>query len=71
MTEILYLIIGLLVGGIATYIYLTRKAKGTMEVLADEMVKNRLLKEEIGRKGKSPKYKSKKRYYGNKKKANG
>ena len=69
MTEVLYLIIGMLVGGITVYVYLNKKVANTIDALTDNLVKNRLLKEEIGKSAKTKKNwnNSKKRYYGNKK----
>ena len=67
MTEVLYLTIGLLVGGISTYLYMHNKVAKTVDILTDSLVKNRLLKEEIGKSGNKNWNKSKKRYYGNRK----
>jgi len=70
MTEILYFATGLLSGGILAYIWLHRSMKDTAGKLIDSLVKNRLLKDEIGKSDKTKKTwtkKSKKRYYGNKK----
>jgi|8_EtaG_2_1085327.scaffolds.fasta_scaffold94896_2 regulatory protein YycI of two-component signal transduction system YycFG len=69
MTEILYVILGMLTGGIIVYIYLNKKVSDTVDILTDSLVKNRLLKEEIGKSDKSKKNwkSSKKKYYGNKK----
>ena len=66
MTELLYLIIGILAGGIAVYIYLNNKVSNTIDMLTDSLVKNRLLKEEIDKNGKPKKNwkNSKKKYYG-------
>ena len=66
MTEVLYLTIGILVGGISVYIYLNSKVSNTVNMLTDTLVKNRLLKEEIGKTEKSKKNwkNSKKKYYG-------
>ena len=55
MTELLYLIIGILAGGIAVYIYLNNKVSNTIDMLTDSLVKNRLLKEEIDKNGKPKK----------------
>jgi|19_taG_2_1085344.scaffolds.fasta_scaffold01806_5 3-phosphoglycerate kinase len=68
MTELLTFVIGLLVGGIIVYIYMRKKGIDLNELLADTMVKNKLLKEEIVRKPKPKKW-TKKKYYG--KKTNG
>tara|TARA_R110000851_G_scaffold37986_4_gene97750 strand:+ start:9678 stop:9911 length:234 start_codon:yes stop_codon:yes gene_type:complete len=71
MTEqILLLTIGLLVGGILTYAYMRKQGIDLASLLTDSMLKNHLLKEELGKNpsiGK-PKYKAKKKYYANKKK---
>ena len=65
MTELLTFVIGLLVGGIIVYIYMRKKGIDLNEILADTMVKNKLLKEEIVRKPKSKKW-IKKKYYSKK-----
>ena len=70
MMEILLLIIGLLVGSITTYFYMNSKGSNLQEKILDELVKNRLLKDELGRKTKKFNG-SKKRYYNNRKKKNG
>lgn len=72
MTELLTFALGLLLGGIFMFIYLWKQGSNLKELLADKMVTNKLLKDEIssnGRPKKSWNNKSKKRYYGNKKKA--
>lgn len=70
MTEILYLTIGILSGGIITYIITSMKFANTVNMLTDNLVKVRLLKEEMTKANKAKKsWKgSKKKYYGNKKK---
>ena len=49
------------------YVYMRKQGIELSELLTDSLVKSRLLKEEIVKVDK-PKYKSKKRYYDNKKK---
>ena len=66
MTELLTFVIGLLVGSIIVYIYMRKKGVDLNELLADAMVKNKLLKEEIVRKPKPKKW-TKKKYYGKQK----
>ena len=71
MEQILILLLGILLGGIIVYVYMRKKGIDLTELLTDNMVKNRLLKEEINKSSK-PKKKwngSKKRYYGKKNKA--
>jgi len=69
--ELLTFALGLLLGGILMFIYLWRQGKGLKELLADKMITNKLLKDQItsnGRPNKSWNNKSKKRYYNGKKK---
>ena len=66
MTELLTFIIGLLVGCIIVYIYMRKMGIDLNELLADTMVKNKLLKEEIVRNPKPKKW-TKKKYYSKKK----
>ncbi len=71
MEQILTLLLGILLGGIMVYVYMRKKGIDLKELLTDNMVKNRLLKEEINKSSK-PKKKwngPKKRYYGKKNKA--
>ena len=71
MEQILILLLGILLGGIIVYVYMRKKGIDLTELLTDNMVKNRLLKEEINKSSKTKKKwnGSKKRYYGKKNKA--
>ena len=70
MMEILLIIIGLLIGSICVYFYMRNKNNALGERILDELVKSRLMKEELGRKTK--KFNGpKKRYYNNRKNKNG
>ena len=70
MNSILIFTVGLLLGGIITFWYLWKQGSNLKEILADNMVKNQLLKQELKKSPKKSWNKSKKRYYnGNKKKA--
>ncbi len=64
MTEVLLFTIGLLVGSISTYFIMNLKKANLQERILDELVKNRLLKDELGRKPKKFNG-SKKKYYKN------
>ena len=47
MTELLTFALGLLLGGIFMFIYLWKQGSNLKELLADKMVTNKLLKDEI------------------------
>ena len=72
MTEtiILTFALGFVLGGIIMYIYMRKQGVELSELLTDSLVKSKLLKEEIGKTAKPKKdwNKSKRKYYGNKKK---
>ena len=67
MTEVLYLIIGLLLGIILMYVYMKRKGVEMTTLYTDSLLKNQLLKQELKKSPKKNKnWKGHRKYHGKK-----
>ena len=69
MTEVLIFAIGLLAGSTAVYLYMRNTGNALLNQHFDNLLKNKLLREELKKSSKKPWKKNKKKFYHGRKKS--